>query len=212
MPSNVADQWDNSTPNWNSSIIATLLSQQAQQAILQVPKVTSQEDFLRWTPNPKGICTAKEAYKFLHNQNQVHLPIQGSRSVTEAAMQILHRTWKHRELTPCIKTFTWRLIRRALATGERAGSYSSHIGKHCSDCGQLETDAHLFFHCEFARAVWFTSNPLRTTNLPQEQDAVQEILATLIQPHTPDELLQKILTTLRYIWKARNDKRFNSKS
>jgi hypothetical protein len=34
----------------------------------------------------------------------------------------------------------------------------------------------------------FSSIPLlRTTNLPQEQDGVQEIFAALIQPYTPDD-------------------------
>jgi hypothetical protein len=49
--------------------------------------------------------------------------------------------WKIKELSPLIKAFTWRLIRRALATGERAARYSTHIGKHCATCGAIEDDA-----------------------------------------------------------------------
>jgi len=66
-----------------------------------------------------------------------------------------------------------RLIRRALATGYRAARFSQHIDEHCTHCGIIETDAHLFFHCDFARAVWFSATPpLRTDNLPLEDDGV----------------------------------------
>ena len=115
--------------------------------------------------------------------------------------------WKLRELPPLIKTFTWRLIRRALATGDRAGRYTPRIDKHCSTCGLVENDAHLFFHCDFARAVWFsTQPPLRTDSLPQEDDGVQ------LTDTIDNSLMQKILITMWYLWKARNDKRFANKN
>jgi hypothetical protein len=47
---------------------------------------------------------------------QVHLPQQGSRSVTLQAKYILNRAWKHKMLSPLIKTFCWRLIRRAIVS------------------------------------------------------------------------------------------------
>jgi hypothetical protein len=119
--------------------------------------------------------------------------------------------WKLKTLPPLIKTFTWRLIRRALATGCRAARYSTHIDEHCSACGLIETDTHLFFHCNFARAVWFSATPLRTDTLPVEDDGVQVILSLVITKTFDDSLMQRILITLWYLWKARNDQRFGQK-
>ena len=99
-------------------------------------------DILRWTSVRKSDCTTKNIYRFLSSQAQVQLPLTGSRRLKN---QILQRMWKLKNLPPLIKTFTWRLIRRALATGCRAARYSTHIDEHCSTCGLIETDAHLFF-------------------------------------------------------------------
>jgi hypothetical protein len=121
--------------------------------------------------------------------------------------------WKLKTLPPLIKTFTWRLIRRALATGYRAARFSQHIDEHYAHCGITETDAHLFFHCEFAHAVWFSATPpLRTDTLPLEDDGVQVILPLIIIDFVDDSLMQKILTTLWFLWKARNDQRFRRKT
>ena len=76
----------------------------------------------------------------------------------------------------------------------------------------IENDSHLFFHCNFARAIWFSASPpLLTSMLPQEQDGVQDTLSIIINPNTTDKEFQRILTTLWYIWKARNDIRFQNR-
>ena len=96
-----------------------------------------------------------------------------------------------KKLPPCMKTFVWRLIKRAIG----ARRYSNKISKQCCTCNDIENDAHLFFHCTFVRAIWFSANPpLCYSTLPQEQDDVQEILPIIIKP-----------TTYRRPHEARND-------
>jgi len=162
-------------------LLSTIFDPQAVQIISQVVTVDSQhQDILRWTPARKGDCSTKNIYRFLHSQDHVQLPLTGSRSLQQQANQILQRMWKLKNLPPLIKTFTWRLIRRALATGCRAARYSTHIDEHCSVCGLTETDAHLFFHCDFARAVWFSATPLRTETLPIEDDGFRLFYRSLL--------------------------------
>jgi hypothetical protein len=146
----------------------------ATNAISNVITVPSAEhDAIRWRPAPQGNCTTKEAFKLLNSQMQVQLPTQGPRGVTTQSMEILKRIWAHKFLSSNMKTFAWRLIRKAIATGARVGSLSTKINKNCETCNILENDSHLFFHCSFARAVWFSSKiPLRTSSLPFEQDGI----------------------------------------
>jgi hypothetical protein len=52
-------------------------------------------------------------------------------SISQDANSILQKVWKVKIIPPFLKTFAWRLIRRALATAELAGRCSSHIDQHC---------------------------------------------------------------------------------
>ena len=127
-------------------------------------------------------------------------------------LELLAKIWKHKFLPPRIKAFAWRLIRHALSTRNRAARFSSKIDNTCKFCGSLETDFHLFFQCNFSRAVWFYAHPsLRIDMLPYEDDRVQGTLQLLLQNNFSHDLLQKMLTRLWYLWKARNDFRFNNK-
>jgi hypothetical protein len=170
LPHNISELWTANSHDWDINFISQVFDTAATTAISNVITVPSNDkDEIKWKPAPKGNCTSREAFKLLNSQMQVHLPTQGSRSVTTQSMEILRRVWAHKSLSPNMKTFTWRLIRRAIATGVRAGSLSTKINKNCEICNKLENDSHLFFHCSFARAVWFSSKtPLRTSLLPFE--------------------------------------------
>ncbi|CAN6284341.1 unnamed protein product, partial [Urochloa humidicola] len=62
------------------------------------------------------------------------------------------------------------------------------------------------------RAVWFAgTHPIRSDRLPQGHQGVQEEVSYLISPTTSLQEVQRITTTLWYLWKASNDHRFNKK-
>jgi hypothetical protein len=158
LPQNICELWTDITKSWNSNLISQIFDNTAATEISKVVTVPSEEkDVLKWRAASKGNCTSKEAFKLLNSQMQVQLPTQGSRSVTAQSMDILRRVWAHKLLSPNKKAFAWRLIRRAIAPGARAGSLSTKINKNCEICNALENDSHLFFQCSFARAVWFSS-------------------------------------------------------
>jgi hypothetical protein len=97
-----------------------------------------------------------------------------------------------KEISPNIKTFLWRLIRRALATGERAGNLTSKIDKNCVYCGLHENDS-LIFSLQFFKSRLIFSHYFHL-DLPfflLEQDGVQAALEILITHSTSDEIIQK---------------------
>jgi hypothetical protein len=210
----VSDLWHPNTHHWNHDLIDIIFDNEAAQIISQVIMVDSaSHDTLRWIPAKRGDCTTKNIHMSLSSQAQVQLPTIGSMSILPQANRILYRMWKSRSLAPLIKAFTWCLVRRALATGHRAARSSQHIDDHCTHCNIIETDAHLFFYCNFARAIWFSATPpIRSDDLPQEDDRVQVILSMLITDSVDDHLMQKILTTMWFLRKARNDQRFRAKT
>lgn len=188
VPATIADLWYANSQIWNEQLLTNLFDVATAQTITSIQTVPSeQSDILRWIPARDGRCSTKNVYAHLSRQRTVQLLSQGSRSINDHANTILQRAWKAKELPPLIKAFTWRLIRRALATAERASRYTTHIDEYCASCGAVETDAHLFFHCHLPRAVWFSSTPpLCTDRLPPEDDGIQLTLQAILTSHTPN--------------------------
>jgi hypothetical protein len=93
LPQSVADLWNPQTRSWNNDLISQIFDDQATQCIIQTPIVPSDSsDIIRWKPARKGVCTTKEAFRLLNNQQQVQLPQQGAKGITPQALQILKRT------------------------------------------------------------------------------------------------------------------------
>lgn len=196
LPNSISELWLPQSQDWDINLLSRIFDEQATRCIVNLPVVPSDENvILRWVPGKKNLyCSTKDAFCFLLNDVQDNIVENGARGISAQALNILKRIWKNKAISPCIKTFSWRLIRRALATGQRAGRLSQRIQKECTVCNMIENDSHLFFHCSFARAVWFSATPpLLTSNLQQEEDGVHEILSAIITSNTKDDEIQRII-------------------
>lgn len=158
---------------------------------------SNSNDILRWKPSKDGLCTTKAAYYYLSSQQVHQIPSQGARSITTDATSILHKVWKCKLIPLVLKTFAWRLIRRALATGARAGTFSIHINKNCDYCGHLETDQHLFFTCNTPAHIWSIVNTsIHISHFPLEDDGVQLSLSILFQHDSSEKTICNIMFIL----------------
>jgi hypothetical protein len=114
-------------------------------------------------------------------------------------------------MPPLLKTFAWRLFRNAIPTADRVSRFATHIDKHCTTCGVIENDSQLFFLCQLSHQVWdHSAVPLFLHLTDPTQDGIQHILPHFLPSNATDQTLTQILL-LWYIWKARNDQRFQRK-
>ncbi|KAJ1296109.1 hypothetical protein BS78_01G273700 [Paspalum vaginatum] len=108
-----------------------------------------------------------------------------------------------------------RLFRYALATADRVSKFSKHKDDKCKYCSQVEDDVHLFFTCALPRATWFCL-PLYQNRITDElilhHPNLRDAICYIINYSDSSMHLHQTISTLWYIWKARNDKRFNSKN
>jgi hypothetical protein len=148
LPAKISDLWLQGTTDWNQDLLSTTFSQQMVKQITNTPIVQSQQnDILRWQPAPNGLCTSKSIYKTLQLQQTHSLPATGSKAISSHTETLLKKIWKAKTMPPLLKTFAWRLFRNAIPTADRVSRFATHIDKHCTTCGVIENDSHLFFLC-----------------------------------------------------------------
>lgn len=115
LPATVAELWTPNSTDWNVDLLANIFDENAVQQIIPIHTVPiNRQDIIRWKPSKTGLCSTKEVYRHLSTQNFIQLLSQGSRSILPSVNHLLTRVWRSKEIPPLIKTFTWRLIRRAL--------------------------------------------------------------------------------------------------
>lgn len=119
--------------------------------------------------------------------------------VTNQEIDILNQVWKSRTLAPRVKTFAWRLIRRAIDSALRASGFSKHIKKECCRCGCVEFDLHLFFLCTFSRSVWFKLG--FKSDILDHNLYPPDVINLILSINHPDLNLEFIFTTLWNIWR-----------
>jgi hypothetical protein len=72
-----------------------------------------------------------------------------------------------------------------------------------------ETDYHLFFTCNFARAAWFIQPwYIRVDLIVLNTNSITDVISNLLNMHHPQANLPYILTFMWCLWKSRNDALF----
>jgi hypothetical protein len=124
--------------------------------------------------------------------------------VNSQVKTILRQVWKNKAMIPRVKTIMWRILRRAILSGDRAFRYSKHIEKLCCRCGMPETDFHLFFLYPFAKAAWFLEPWFfRSEVFTQNSNSFASVLISLLSSAHPEANLETIATFLWCLWKSR---------
>lgn len=211
-PALVKDLWIPGQKTWNVSLITSLFQEPTATAIITTQIIHDDgPDILCWDLSPNGKCTSKSTYKLCLQDIQAQ-PRSQPRHVPLLVKNILMQVWKQKNMAPRIQTFAWRLLRKALPTGLRAGKFSAHIDSECCRCNQIEDDLHLFFNCPFAKAAWF-AHPwyIRSQSLTANCTSLQHVIQALLDMNHPHATVSNIFTFLWCIWKSRNDSLFNRK-
>uniref|UniRef100_J3M5K6 Reverse transcriptase zinc-binding domain-containing protein n=1 Tax=Oryza brachyantha TaxID=4533 RepID=J3M5K6_ORYBR len=204
LPSKVSELWTNQK-SWNTPLISTYFHHQAVHSICQVQVIPHLiPDNLCWKHTSTGDCSTSSAYKEI-NRHSLLIP------VTPEIRSLMNLIWKNKLIPPKIKVFTWRLLSKALPSGVNLNTRIPAISAHCSRCGQLENEGHIFFHCYFARLTWLISPfHLNTSRLPPDANP-EHYICCLLSTYNAKFTIQRVLILLWQIWKARNDKLFRAK-
>ena len=208
-PAIVRDLWLPNQKLWNTNLICNLFYHDTAAEIIQTPIIQSDgEDLLCWKLTQTGQFNSKSAYKLCLQVMQQEGEPQ-PRVIADNTKALLKQIWKAKDIAPRVQTFAWRLIRKALPTGKRAGKYSKHIDKECSRCSAEEDEQHIFFTCPYARAAWF-AKPwyIRMDNFISNSTSIITIILNLLSSDHPHASLTNIFTFMWCLWKVRNEKLF----
>lgn len=123
---------------------------------MQIPIISRNEpDIICWKLARSGMCYA---YKVLvvheatsHSPSNVHVQV----------LQILKHVWENKTMQPWVKSTDFcSEITETHPRGivSRVNSIISKVDETYSRCSNLEDENHIFFHCSFAKVVWFASH------------------------------------------------------
>uniref|UniRef100_A0A2N9HE47 Reverse transcriptase domain-containing protein n=1 Tax=Fagus sylvatica TaxID=28930 RepID=A0A2N9HE47_FAGSY len=210
----VADLIDHRTATWKTHLIYQLYENQDADQILSItlPVVENNAapDKLVWPHSLNGEYQGRKAYEILTQQDTASRLHPSSNSQTN----IWKLLWKTK-LPHKILTFTWKLLHHALPTKAELNSRGVHCAMNCIMCNTaIETQEHLFLHCDLSRAVWFGADIpiLHLTQAAVTVDSwVKDLLKQSNTLETTNPILQKTLTLLWCIWFHRNQILFAGK-
>ena len=197
---------------WNEVEIRNTVHPDDVSLVLSIKLSPSQnKDFLGWHYTETGTYTVKSGYWLAtHFPDEEHVtrPPHGNPIIKQGI-------WKT-HLPPKLKHFLWRMLSRALATGDEMEKRHIHNDRYCKRCvTEVETTEHLFFNCPHAMQIWRASNiPLRSITNSQVtlERKIKEILEYHKHKGIYDLIAQLPIWIMWKIWRSRNQLIFQKKN
>ncbi|CAM8968971.1 unnamed protein product [Rhodiola kirilowii] len=170
--------------------------------LLRAGSCHEQNGTISWTANPSGVFDLKSAYNLM-------LQGQGTNGSQEAGCSDYtqrQKFWKAywRMAVPRkVKIFGWRGYQKALPVGISLFNRGLTNNVGCVECGyRIETYAHVFLHCWFAKAYWDLLGIPEMSRLPESVGFADIIHFS--QNTFPNKKKQLILVSLWFLWYNRN--------
>uniref|UniRef100_A0A494G9K2 Reverse transcriptase domain-containing protein n=1 Tax=Solanum lycopersicum TaxID=4081 RepID=A0A494G9K2_SOLLC len=161
------------------------------------------KDYLGWHYTDTGLYTVKSGYWLA-----THLHGDEPRALPPAGDPHLKRSIWKTTTAPKIKHFLWKMLSKALATGEELERRHINPDKYCKRCfTETETTDHLFFTCPHAMQIWRAST-IPIQDLTDSQVSLETKMTIIFEWHkqSSNNQLQAQLPfwILRRIRKSRN--------
>ncbi|XP_060973884.1 uncharacterized protein LOC133039097 [Cannabis sativa] len=177
---------------WNDEIIKQVFGTELGNRICNIPRIPAPfTDQIYWKNNQKGNFTVKDAYQ-VDNAHRF-----------APSKRIWKWIWEEGVL-PRNSVMLWRVLNEAIPTKNRLHFLQD---KTCSLCDyDLENASHLFFNCNFARAIWFGGLfPLRIDGIASESlITLLETIIDIYQGNSRVDILNYLGCALSEIWHQRN--------
>jgi hypothetical protein len=123
-PALVKHLWLPNHKKWDDNLIDMLFEHNIADIMKQVPIIQMEDDdILCWILTPTRKFNTKSVHKLCPQVRREEAEPQ-PRALANNTRDLLKRVWKAKDIAPRIQTFAWRLIRKALPTGKRAGKHS----------------------------------------------------------------------------------------
>ena len=145
----VSDFLTREIKQWNIAALKEVFPLLVDTITLLKPSMTGRSDGVAWLGSRSGIYTTRSGYFAAAELEQ-------QQTTTAQTLDWKKLIWTGRT-SPKIKLFLWKITQGALPTG--ANLQQRGLLQHitCVRCGEVETESHLFLHCEYAEKIWSAS-------------------------------------------------------
>ena len=122
----------------------------AEEKILKIKTSRSgAPDKLCWLGTKNGVYSTKSGYHAAFNETNDAENLELAGNWNQEVWNLI--------TAPKVKMLIWKVLRGALPVGTKLEDRHIRVDSRCKRCGSPESIIHLFYQCDYAKAVWQTS-------------------------------------------------------